>query len=101
MKLCPPYLLSHNHTTVWRTIVSECRNSLLIGGFYIIGMRKVEIGTRLDTSKHGKLIIQRFHLVPAHMRNLRTMRNTPNSPTKQAETVDLPLIMMICQQLHT
>src|SRR5579883_1092483 len=64
-------------------------------------MSKVKVGFRWNTFKNWQVRMAWQHLVPAHMRNLWPMRNTPHLAPKQLQPVNLSLGMMIGEQLHT
>src|SRR5205807_4568524 len=101
MKLCSPDAFGDNHAAKWRTVIGDCRHTLLVLGFDIVGMGKVEIGLGWNIGENGKTGSRWPDLVPAHMRNLRPVRDTPHFATEEPQSIHIALGMEVCQQLHT
>src|SRR5258706_15566849 len=97
MKLCAPYMFSHDHAAIGRTIIRNRRHPLLILRLHIIGVSEIKIGLAGNTIKDSQVFTQWRDLVPAHMGNLWTMRYTLHSSAKETQSIDLALGMVISQ----
>src|ERR1700694_5555485 len=100
MELRSPDALGDNNAAKGRAVMGDCRYALLVPRLYIVGMGEIEIGVRRNVVKDGQSCMQWRYLVPAHVRNLRSVRDTSQITAKEAKATDLPLGVMVCEQLH-
>src|SRR5207248_10253763 len=100
MELSAPDALGDNNAAIGRAIIGDCCYALLVLRLYIVGMGEIEIVVGRNVVKDGQPCMQWPYLVPAHVRNLRPGRDTSHIPAKEAQAIDLPLGVMVCEQLH-
>src|SRR5438128_284796 len=100
MELCSPDALGDNDAAIGRAIIGGCGDTLLILGLDVVGMGEIEIGILWNTGKDRQSRTYWCYLIPAHMRNFRSMRNTTDLATEEAQAVHLTFGVMVCKQLH-
>src|SRR5579875_230474 len=100
MKLRSPDALRDDYAAIGRAIIGNGGHALRIIRFDVVGMGKIKIGIGPDISEDRQIRMEWSDLIPAHVRNLRAVRNAPHLTGEEAQPIDLALGMVLCQQLH-
>src|SRR5437660_1235751 len=100
MELCAPDLLRHDDAAIGRTVIGHGCHPLWLLWLDIIRVREIKIGFGRYIGEDRQSVVQWTNLVPAHMRDLRPLRDTLYRTWKQAQSGDLAFGVVLRQELH-